>query len=312
MTVTASDLDFQPPPPPGRGPALVLSLLAHGVLVLALAWGVKWTRTDPMVAFNAEIWSPTVQQAAPAEPPPEPPQAQPPAKPEPPAPTPPPSAREMAQQREAEIALEKRRQQAERKKLEEAKALKDKQAKEQAERDRREREKARQADKEKAERELAEKKKADQLKAEKARKEEERRDAALRDEMRKEQVRRVQQQAKASTPQAAVGTGTAESKGTAAQSAAPSSSYAGRIVQQIRDNTKYSNPETDQPSVLIMVKTAPNGDIRETRVITSSGNRLFDEAVLRGIKKMGTVPRDIDGKIPEVLLREGLEIRVAL
>jgi colicin import membrane protein len=239
-----------------------------------------------MVAFNAEIWSPTVQQAAPAEPPPEPPQAQPPAKPEPPAPTPPPSAREMAQQREAEIALEKRRQQAERKKLEEAKALKDKQAKEQAERDRREREKAR--------------------------KEEERRDAALRDEMRKEQVRRVQQQAKASTPQAAVGTGTAESKGTAAQSAAPSSSYAGRIVQQIRDNTKYSNPETDQPSVLIMVKTAPNGDIRETRVITSSGNRLFDEAVLRGIKKMGSVPRDIDGKIPEVLLREGLEIRVAL
>lgn len=311
MTVNASDLDFQPPPPPGLGPALILSLLAHGLLVLALAWGVKWTRTDPMVAFNAEIWSPAVQEAAPAAPPPAPPSEPPPAPPQA-APASPPPMRELAQQREAEIALEKRRQQNERKKSEEAKALKDKQTKEQAERDRREREKARKADKEKADRELAEKKKADQVKAEKARKDEERRDAALREEMRKDQLRRAQQQAKASTPQTAAGSGTAESKGAAVQSAAPSSSYAGRIVQQIRDNTKYSNPDTDQQSVLVMVKTAPNGEIRETRIITGSGNRLFDEAVLRGIRKMGTVPRDIDGKIPEMLLREGLEIRVTL
>ncbi|MCE2879433.1 MAG: TonB C-terminal domain-containing protein [Comamonadaceae bacterium] len=43
---------------------------------------------------------------------------------------------------------------------------------------------------------------------------------------------------------------------------------------------------------------------------TPSGKPAFDEAVLRGIQKMGTVPRDIDGRVPEVLLREGLEIKV--
>ena len=285
--LSASDLDLLPPEPPGRAPALILSLLAHGLLVLALAWGVNWKR-DPIVVFNAEIWSPTVQQAAPAPAPAEP-QPEPAPKPTPPPPAPP--ARELAQSREAEVALEKRRKEEARKKIEE--------------------EQARKAKKEKAEREQIEKQKAE--KAEKARKDEERRDAALREEMRKEQLRRVQQQAKTSAAQPTpAGTGAAEARGTAPQSMAPSSSYAGKIVQQIRDNTSYSNPDSAQLSVVVMVKTTASGEIRETRVVTSSSNRLFDEAIVRGIKRMGTVPKDIDGKIPEVLLREGLEIKVTL
>ncbi len=314
MKVNAPDLDLQPPAPSGRWPAIALSLLAHGLLVLALAWGVKWTRTDPMVAFSAEIWAPTAVEAAPAAAaPPEPAPPPPPAPDSKPAPAPPPapSARELAQQREAEIALEKRRKDEARKKIEQDKAQKEKLAQEKAEREKAEKEKAR-----KAERELAEKQKADKQKAEKARRDEERRDAEIRAQMRQEELRRQrqqqQQQNTSSTPTSSAGTGSADSKGTAARAAAPSSSYAGLIVRQIRDNTKYTHPGTDQPTVVVMVRTAPNGRIRETKIVTSSGNRLFDEAVLRGIEKMGTVPKDIDGNIPDVLLREGLEIKVAL
>jgi colicin import membrane protein len=291
---------------------MALSLLAHGLLAIALAWGVKWSRTDPMVAFSAEIWAPTAVEAAPApatqpEPtptpaPPPPPEPTPPKKSEPTPPPPPPpapSARELAQQREAEIALEKRRKEEARKKLEQEQAKKDKQEREKAEKAKLEKEKIRKAEKEKAERELAERQKLDKQKAEKAR----------RDELRRQ---RQQQQSTTATPSAAAGTGSADSKGSAARSAAPSSSYAGLIVRQIRENTKYTNPGSEQPTAVVMVKTDPSGKIRDTKVITSSGNRLFDEAVLRGIEKMGTVPKDVDGKIPDVLLREGLEIKVTL
>ncbi len=317
MKVNASEPDLQPPAPTGRGAAVSLSLLAHGLLVLALAWGVKWSRNDPMVAFSAEIWAPTAIEAAPAarsEPAPPPSPAPPEKKAEPPPPPPPPSARELAQQREAEIALEKRRKDEARKKIEQEKANKDKQAREKTEKEKLDKEKARKAEKDKADRELAERQKIDKQKAEKARRDEERRDAEMRAQMRQEELRRQrqQQQSTTGTPAAAVGTGSAESKGTATRSAAPSSSYAGLIVRQIRDNTKYTHPGADQPTVVVMVKTEPSGKIRETKVITGSGNRLFDEAVLRGIEKMGTVPRDIDGKIPDVLLREGLEIKVTL
>ncbi len=294
---------------------MALSLLAHVLLVLALAWGVKWTRTDPMVAFSAEIWAPNAVEAAPAaaaqrEPAPPPPPA-PQTKPAP-APPPAPSARELAQQREAEIALEKRRKDEARKKIEQEKAQKEKLTREKVEK-----ENIRKAEKEKAERELAEKQKIDKQKAEKARRDEERRDAEMRAQMRQEELRRQrqqqqQQQSTSSTPATTTGSGSAEAKGTAARAAAPSSSYAGLIVRQIRENTKYTHPGTDQPTVVVMVRTAPNGRIRETKIVTSSGNRLFDEAVLRGIEKMGTVPKDIDGNIPDVLLREGLEIKVAL
>ena len=59
-------LSLAPPPEPGQGRAMGLSLLAHAALALALAWGVRWNASNPQVAFTAEIWSPTAQEAAPA------------------------------------------------------------------------------------------------------------------------------------------------------------------------------------------------------------------------------------------------------
>jgi hypothetical protein len=44
--------------------------------------------------------------------------------------------------------------------------------------------------------------------------------------------------------------------------------------------------------------------------MTSSGHRVWDEMVLRAFAKMGTLPHDIDGSIPKVLVQNGLEVKV--
>ena len=317
--------DLNPPAAGSSGPALALSLLAHALLVLALAWGVNWSRTDPMVAFSAEIWAPAAEQAAPAAPA----EQEPPAPPAPPAPpppreqpAPPPPARVQQEARDAELALEKRR-----KEKQKAEEKAEKQAKEKAQSEKAER--AEKAAKEKAAKEKAEKEKAEKDRKEKedkqrekakeeARKAQDRKEAAESEKRRQEQINRTLGQAKAannsvstSTPGA---TGAPEAKGTAQRSAAPSSSYAGKIAQLIKDNTKFTDPNSGRPSVVVLVRTSPQGkiDLKESKIISTSGNQAFDEAVLRGIQKMEFVPKDTDGRIPEMLLREGLELKVTL
>ena len=67
--------EFAPPPPRGLGRALALALLAHLLLILAFTWGLRWQRDAQDDAVEAELWSPTVQRAAPKAAPPPPPPA---------------------------------------------------------------------------------------------------------------------------------------------------------------------------------------------------------------------------------------------
>jgi colicin import membrane protein len=50
------------------------------------------------------------------------------------------------------------------------------------------------------------------------------------------------------------------------------------------------------------VKVAPDGTITGRRLTKSSGNPAWDEAVLRAIDRTGTLPRDIDGRVPPSML----------
>jgi colicin import membrane protein len=84
----------------------------------------------------------------------------------------------------------------------------------------------------------------------------------------------------------------------------------GRIVALIRDNTTFNEPNLSRYTVVVLVRTGPDGRIVKSEVVTSSGRPTFDEAVMRGIEKMVAVPKDIDGRIPELLLREGMLITV--
>lgn len=77
MPSTADRIDLGPPRDTGAISSFGLALLVHAALIAALTWGVNWKRSDRSVAFEAELWSNTPQEAAPklveAAPPPPPP-----------------------------------------------------------------------------------------------------------------------------------------------------------------------------------------------------------------------------------------------
>lgn len=115
----------------------------------------------------------------------------------------------------------------------------------------------------------------------------------LREQIRQDQIKRMTGLAGA--------TGVPSSTGTALQSAAPSSSYAGKVKAKVKPNIVFQNAEAVEgdPTVEIAIRIAPDGTvILPLRITKASGNTAWDTAVLRGIEKTETLPRDNDGKFP--------------
>ena len=326
MQTTADHLSLAPPAH-GRwlGP-LGLALVAHGLLVAALTWGVDWQHDAPPVRFEAEIWSKQVAQAAPraAEPPspaptpeptPTPPPAPPPPPPPPatPSPAPPPAppaprqadvaTAQAKKKAEAEAEQRKAREEAARK-LAAEKAAADKLAAERkaaaekkAAADKAAAEKKAAADKAAAEKVAAEKQRQQKLAEQQRQQAEERekREAALAAEkQRDEQLRRIMGQAGA--------TGGAQSTGTAQQSSGPSPGYAGRVAARIKPNVVFTDVVLGNPRAEVEVRTLPDGTITSSKLVKSSGNAAWDEAVLRAIDRTATLPRDTDGRVPPALI----------
>jgi colicin import membrane protein len=302
----APHLEFAPPPPEGRQGSLLIAIVAHAVLFLALTLATQWRTQPQTVQAEAELWSATPQAAAPRlqEPPPapqpepEPPKPEP--KPEPKAKPAPPAPDPRIEQRDAQIALEKKKQLEKKKeaeKLEKERAEKDK-----AELKRKEREKEEKAAKEKAEKDKLAKEKADKElekkkaaeKAEAKKAAEAKADAARMDALRSENLKRMQGLAGAS--------GGENATGSALKSAGPSSSYAGRLVGRIKPNITYPGDVVGNPRAEVEVKVSPDGTILSRRIVQSSGNRAWDDAVLRAIDKTEVFPKDTDGRVPSVIV----------
>jgi colicin import membrane protein len=266
--------NLRPRRPAGLGRGAVLALLVHGGLLLALAVGVSWRASEPTGA-TAELWAAVPEFAAPAAVvPPPPPPPQPVARAEP---QPEPKA-EPAPSRDAEIAVEKARRERERE-LE------------------RERERERQA-KAKAEAE-AEKKRQQALQeeqrkklAEKAAREEKAEQERLA-KLREDNLKRMQGQAGA--------TGGPTATGTAARDAGPSASYAGRIIAKVKPNIVMTEAVTGSLRAEVEVRAAPDGTIVGRRLVKSSGNKDWDEAVLRALDRTEVLPRDTDGRVPSTI-----------
>jgi colicin import membrane protein len=293
MQITADTHDLKPPRP-GRwlGP-VGLALVAHALLMGALTWGVHWQKDEPLVSFEAELWSSVPREAAPraVQPPPPPPEPEkrPEPKPEPrPVPPPPPAVKE------AEIATAQAKKKAEAEKQELAKKA---EAKRKAELEKEKEAKKKAAEKLAQEKKAEERKEklAEQKKQEQERKAaERRRDEQLTAKLRADQMARLMGQAGA--------TGAADARGSAAQSSGPSSGYAGRVQARIRPNIIY---QQDFPASLrteVEVRAAPDGTITGRRVVKSSGNSAWDDAALRAIDRTGSLPRDVDGRVPSPLI----------
>jgi colicin import membrane protein len=304
---------FMPRPPPGRGPALGLglALLAHVLLIAALAFGVHWRNAEP-TAMAAELWSAMPQAAAPRAVQPEPAPTPTPAEvkrpeprvkaPEPVAP-PKPSPQSQPALPDPNIAIEQaRRDETKRLQAEQEQQRKTKLAK--ADREKADRQKAEQ---EKAERERAELEKVarDKLRAKEALAQKkaaaDKADAAERvkgEQAAAAQLAAIRENNLKRMQGLAGTTGGATETGNAARSSGPSASYAGRIMARIKPNILFSDSVDGNPMATVEVKLAADGTIVGKRLVKSSGVKSWDDAVLRAIERTEMLPRDIDGRVP--------------
>ena len=301
MQVTTDALDLKPPRS-GRWTVPVgLALVAHALLMAALTWGVHWKKDEEPVSFEAELWSAVPREAAPraVQPPPPPPPPEPEAKPEPkpaprpePKPAPPPPEPVVKQ---ADIATAQKKKQEEKKReLEDKKAeeLKKKLAEKRREELERKQEEKKLADAKKKEdaKKQAEKKLQEQrLQAERERKAE----AAAKAD-REDQMRRIMGQAGAS--------GGPEARGSAQQSSGPSSGYGSKVAARIRPNIRYTEEFPRSLRTEIEVRALSDGTITSRRVVDSSGNAAWDDAALKAIDRTGSLPRDVDGRVPSPII----------
>ena len=306
MQAAIHDRDqFAPPRPPGRMRAIALAVLAHAVLVIALTWGVNWKSTSDQPAVEAELWAAVPQQAAPraeAPPPPPAPEPRPQSAPAPPPPAPPPPRQVEPDTRDADIALQQqKKREDELKKKRELQLEREKRERERKEDERRDRleqeKKERQLAQQKAEREKAEKaeqEKQKKLAEDKRRKAEEARDAKEADARHQANVRRMQGLAGA--------TGGETATGTALRSAGPSGSYGGKVAAKVKPNIVYPDQVDGNPRAEVEVRAAPDGTIVGARITQSSGNKAWDDAVIRALQRTETLPRDVDGRVPSSLV----------
>lgn len=266
MSLATDKPEFTPPKQnSGRLRAIGFAVLAHAILIAALTWGVGWKRESSNAPIQAELWSTTVQEAAPAaieppSPPPLPPQ------------TPieqikpvPPKGDEPKPVIDPQIAIEKEKE----KKKNQLEKIKNEKALELA--------KA----KAKALQEAAEKKANDAKEA---------KDAAQAEALRKANLERIKGLAGAS--------GGPLATGTALQSSGPSAGYGGRVIARIKPNIVFTDDVLGNPVASVEVRCAPDGTILARKIIKSSGNSAWDNAVLRAIDKTEILPRDIDGRVP--------------
>jgi len=306
---------FAPPRPPARLRAITLAVLVHAVLIGALTRGGNWKNTAHQPAVEAELWAAVPTQAAPraVEPPPPPPpppvqQATPPAPPPPPV-----RATEPPDTREADIAIEREKKRLEQeKKAREQQELREKRERERKEEERRERleqekkerqQKEREKEKEQREKQLAEQKKAEQEKQKKLAEDKRKADEAAKRKaeaeekqlakMREDNMRRLQGLAGA--------TGAENATGTAQRSAGPSGSYGGKVAAKVKPNIVYPDAISGNPRAEVEVRLSPDGTIVGKRLVQSSGNKAWDDAVLRALDKTETLPRDVDGRVPPSL-----------
>ncbi len=281
MPSAADRIEFGPPRDAGAARSFGFALLVHGLLIIALTWGVNWKRSDQSVAFEAEIWSSVPQAAAPklVEPPPPPPPEPTPKAPEVKAAPPPAPNVDIALEQEKKrklLQLQKEREELQAKKEKEQKAKEDQAKKLAAQQD-------------------AKKLEAKKLEEQKLAKQRDDKQAqASTAKQRDDAMKRMMGLAGA--------TGAAESTGTAQQSSAPSSSYGARVRNAVKPNIVFTEDATGNPIAEVEVRTNPNGTIISQRLVKSSGNAAWDDAVQKAITKTGTMPRDVDGRVPSAML----------
>ncbi len=258
------------------GPNLAAGALAlgvHAAFVLLLVFGVSWQTQHPAPVM-VDLWEalPAIPAPAPRPkpevvPPPEPVKAPEPVKVEPVAkPKPEPVVKEPPPPKAPDIALEKKKADAER--LERLKAM---QAAEQKALENAARIEA-EVMKKARDKQLAEQKKRELLRQ----MEEEELTQRMADEAAANEARQAQARAAATARQ----TELAQAVGR----------HREMISAKVRGNTRLPDNLKGNPEVRCLVKLLPTGEVQNVRVTQSSGDPAYDEAVVRAIEKSSPLP----------------------
>jgi colicin import membrane protein len=277
--------DLAPRAEPGVWRAFSLAMLVHLLLLTALTWGVNWKSKDQSLSFEAELWSALPQEAAPPLEAPPPPPPEPVAPPAPaPAPAPPPKAEAVP---DADIAIEreKKRLVEDKKK---AQALADKT------------EKAKKIEEAKK---LAE----DKAKAAKQAKLEAKKQAVQKEQLAKKEavLAAVQRKENLERQNALLGaTGGAQASGAALKASGPSATYGSKVRAKVKPNIVFTEDIAGNPVAELEVRTTLDGTIISQRLVKTSGNKAWDEAVIKAIIRTETMPRDTDGRVPTPMIIE--------
>ena len=277
MPSTDDRLDLVPREEPGGVRSFIYALVVHLLLAAALTWGVSWKSKDPTLTFEVELYSSLPEEAAPPLEAPPPPPPEPVAAPAPtPAPAPPPKAEAEP---EAEIAIEREKK---RKADDKKKALALAEKAEKAE-------KAKKIEEAKAKAAAQAKLEAKKLEAQKE--QQTKKQAAAEAKQRKENMDRMNAQLGA--------TGAADAKGSAPKASGPPASYGDRVRAKVKSNIFFNSENiAGNPVAEVEVVTTLDGTITSQRLVKPSGNKAWDEAVLKAIERTATLPRNTDGPIP--------------
>jgi colicin import membrane protein len=300
MAHAREHLEFAPPPAPGMLRALLLAVLAHGLLLGVLTAGIAWKREATPVTVAAELWSALPQEAAapasPDLPPDAPEEALPPIEP-PPKPTPPTPAQvpqpleppkpdpRIALEKEEARKREEKQAQEEQRKLQLAQDKRDKEQREKAQREKVQRDKEQRA---KEQREQARRDEAKQKAKELA-------ERKKLEEMRQQNIQRM-------AGLAGAGGNGNNANSNALRASAPSASYVARVVARIKPNVVYTETVVGNPTTEIEIFTAADGSITSRKVVKSSGNADWDTAALNAIDKTAVLPRDENQRVPPSML----------
>ena len=278
-------IDIAPPRDAGAIRSFGLALLIHAALIAALTWGVNWKRSDSTATFGAELWTNAPQEAAPivTTPPPEAlplpaPVVRQPVVQAPPEPTP-----------NVDIALE---QEKKRRQLKDQQLAQEKKEREKA--------KAFQAQADKAKLLKAEQLKAEQL----AKAEQAKADALKAKQSQQVAVKQRDDNMKRLEKLMADGGGSPQGSSTNRATAGgkgSSKTYDAIANAAIMPNVVFTEAIDGNPVAVVEVRVASDGTITSTKVVKSSGNTNWDNAVLSGLIRTRVMPKDVDGRVPDTI-----------
>ena len=90
----------------------------------------------------------------------------------------------------------------------------------------------------------------------------------------------------------------------AAKAGGPSAGYAGKVRSKVLPNVVFNDDIAGNPKAEVEVTTTSDGSIMSQRLLKSSGNKAWDEAVMKAIVRTGSLPRDVDGRVPTPMIIE--------